>query len=96
MFVARGLLLQADLLYYCVVQSELLYLQEQWQADMDKIFSEYEVCKSDKDDFEGMVDRLSREMEDRVEGLKAQHIEELTTKDNLIRELYTKVGYEVM
>ncbi|KAF6039822.1 hypothetical protein EB796_001858 [Bugula neritina] len=72
-------------------KAELLLLKEQWQADMDKIFSEYEVCKSDKDDFEGMVDRLSREMEDRVEGLKAQHIEELTTKDNLIRELYTKV-----
>lgn len=66
-------------------------LQDQWQADMDKLYSEYETCKTDKLEFEEMVDRLSKEMEERIEGLKQDHAEELIVKDKHIRDLYTKV-----
>lgn len=65
--------------------------QDQWQADIDKLYSEYEACKSDKVEYEEMVDRLSLEMEDRIEGLKMEHNETIAIKDNHIRDLYSKV-----
>ena len=58
---------------------------------MDKLYTEYENCRTDKQDYEEMVDRLSKEMEDRVEGLKQEHRETLKSKEAQIRDLYTKV-----
>ena len=60
---------------------------------MDKLYNEYEICKSDKFDFEDMVDRLSKEMEVRIETLKEKHAEALNDKDAQIRGMYTKVRY---
>ncbi|XP_067932858.1 interaptin-like [Watersipora subatra] len=72
-------------------KAELLMLKDQWQSDMDKLYNEYETCLADKADFQEMVDRISQEMEDRVEGLKQEHAETIKAKDVQIRDLYTKV-----
>ena len=61
---------------------------------MDKLYSEYEACKSDKLEFEEMVDKISLEMEDRIEGLKMEHNETITIKDNHIRDLYSKASIQ--
>lgn len=80
----------------CTVWRDILparmFLQDQWQSDMDKLYTEYENCKSDKLDFEDMVERLSKEMEYRIEGLKQEHSETLKAKDDQIRSLYIKVS----
>jgi len=59
---------------------------------MDQLFSAYETCKKDRSEFEQMIARISEEMEQKVEGLKAEHKHAIETKDNHIRELYTKVS----
>lgn len=59
---------------------------------MDRLFSEYETCKSDKVEFEDMVDRLSKEMEERIEGLKRDHKEAIAAKDLQLRDMYSKVS----
>lgn len=58
---------------------------------MDKLLKELEHAKADKRYLEKMVDRLNKEMENRIKNLKNSSTLALETKDEQLKDLYKKV-----
>lgn len=58
---------------------------------MEGLKKEVQQHKSDKIYLEKMVDRLNREMENRIINIKNDNATALNNKDDQIRELYSKV-----
>lgn len=72
-------------------KTKLMAENEQLENNLSKLRGKYTACKNDRLEFEDMVDRLSREMEETVEGLREEHRGVILSKDNQIRGLYCKV-----
>lgn len=58
---------------------------------IDKLHKQIDQLKEDKSYLENMVERLNKEMENRITNIKRDSITAIDNKDEHIKSLYTKV-----